>query len=115
MDQKVGKITGPVVVIRVGQLSRQLGVSLAPLSRREIICCSIRPPKTNSDFLLPTLDTPSKSRSVMVFAKVLQYCREQHSNAPLANFAVAAGHVGEAPFVLKGIGKFRWSMHRGVS
>lgn len=115
MGQKVGKITGPGVVIRVGQLSRLRGDSLSSVSHRENVCCSICLPKTNRDFLLSTLDTASKIRSVMVFAKALQYRREPHGNASLANFAVAAGHVREAPFVLKGIGKFRWSMHRGVS
>jgi hypothetical protein len=103
MDQKVGKITGPGAVIRVGQLSRLLEDSLSPVFRREIVYYLICPPKTNSDFLLSTLDTALENRSVMVFAKVWQYRREPHGNAPVANFAVAAGHVREAPFLLKGI------------
>jgi len=93
MDQKVGKVTGPEVVVRVGHLSRLPVSTVSLVSQGEMVCCSISPPKANSDFMLSTPDTASKIGSLMVFTGTSQYRRAPLGDDPLADFIAAAGHV----------------------
>jgi len=58
-----------------------------------MVCCSISPPKANSDFTLSMPDTASKIGSLMVFRRTSQYCCAPLGDDPLANFIAAAGHV----------------------
>jgi hypothetical protein len=95
MDQKVGKVTGPLVGTWTGHLSRLLGVLplLALMSRGAMVCCSIFPPRTSSDFGVSTLDTASKVCSLSVSTGALEDRRDALDDDPFANFVAAAGHV----------------------
>jgi len=95
MDQIVGKVAGPLVGMRIGHLSRLLGLSpvLAHVSRAAVACCSSFLPTTNSDFGLFTSDTASKVCSLTVSTGALGDCPDALGDDPCANFVAAVGHA----------------------
>jgi hypothetical protein len=95
MDQIVGKVTGPLVGVRIGHLSRLLGLNpvLAHVSRAAVACCSIFPPRTNSNFGLFTPDTALKVCSLTVSTGALGDRPDALDDDPCANFVAAVGHA----------------------
>jgi hypothetical protein len=95
MDQKVGKVTGPLVVMRIGHLSRLRGLNplLVHGSGVTVLRCPIFPPRISSDFGLFMPDTASQARSFKVSTGTLEDRPEALDDDPFAGFVAAAGHT----------------------